>query len=156
MPQSDTDYMRLALEQARLARDAGEVPIGCVIVWDDGRIVGKGHNTRETEKCALGHAECNAIAAACRALCGWRLHKATLYVTTEPCPMCAGAIMNARIARVVYGCRDAKAGGYGSVFDLNAFPVNHKPSVTGGVLAEECGALLADFFKALRTKSGKS
>lgn len=153
MPEEKRDdlaYMGEALKLAHDASEAGEVPVGAVIVWDDGRVVGRGRNRRETAKCALCHAEIEAIDEACRTLGGWRLHKATLYVTMEPCPMCAGAIMNARIRRVVYGAPDAKAGFYGSLFDLNSLPVNSKPEVEGGLLADEASALLTDFFKRLR------
>ena len=151
--QQDAVYMKMSLSEAAKALQNGEVPIGCVIVWEDGRIIGSGYNTRETEKNALGHAECNAITQACETMHGWRLHRATLYVTVEPCPMCAGAIMNARIPRVVYGCNDPKAGVYGSVFDLNAYAVNHKPCVVSGVLAEEASVLLREFFAKLRERN---
>lgn len=143
--------MRLALELAHEAAAEGEVPVGCVIV-SDGQIVGRGRNRREVGKSALAHAELEAIADACRTLGGWRLWKATLYVTLEPCPMCAGAIINARIPRVVYGAKDAKAGSCASVVDLFSLPYNHKPEVTSGVLEEECAAVLKEFFRALREK----
>lgn len=150
---TDIEYMELALQEAQKALSLGEVPIGAVVVWDDGRIAGRGYNTRETEKNALHHAELKAITRACDTLGGWRLHKATLYVTCEPCPMCAGAIMNARIKRVVYGCKDPKAGAYGSIFSLNDFPVNHKPIVEGGVCEPECSELLKCFFEKLREQT---
>ncbi len=150
--ESDGYYMGLALEQARIAASLGEVPVGAVVVWDDGRIVGVGCNRRESGKNALSHAEIAAIDAACRTLGGWRLHRATLYVTLEPCPMCAGAIVNARIRRVVFGARDPKAGAMGSVMQMNDFPLNHRAEQVCGVRQDECAALLRDFFAALREK----
>jgi len=145
----DEMWMREALALAAEAGREGEVPIGCVIV-QDGKIVGRGRNRREGAKSALAHAELEAVADACAALGGWRLWRASLYVTLEPCPMCAGAIINARIPRVVYGARDPKAGSCGSVIDLFALPYNHRPEVTAGVLEDECGAILTDFFRGLR------
>ena len=147
----DIDYMEAALAEARIAASLGEVPIGAVVVWD-GEIVARAHNTRETEKTALGHAECLAIDAAFRKLGGWRLHRETLYVTLEPCPMCAGAIVNARVARVVYGAKDARAGAFGSVLQLNNYPLNHKPQVDVGVCEDACRALMTEFFASLRQK----
>ena len=146
---TDEEYMREALALAREAAAEGEVPVGCVIT-DGERIVGRGRNRRETAKNALSHAELEAIDEACRTLGGWRLWRCTLYVTLEPCPMCAGAIINARIPRVVYGAADPKAGSCGTLTDLFALPYNHRPAVTAGVLAEEAGACLRDFFRALR------
>ena len=151
----DEYYMELALEQARLAAAIGEVPVGAVVVWDDGRLVGVGYNRRETGKNALCHAELIAIDEACRTLGGWRLHRATLYVTLEPCPMCAGAVVNARIRRVVFGARDEKAGAMGSVFDVGNFPLNHRAEQVGGVLEEDCKAILREFFESLREKKKK-
>lgn len=148
---ADIRFMQEAIAEAQTAAACGEVPIGAVVVWD-GEIVARAHNTRETEKNALGHAECSAISAACAALGGWRLHRATLYVTLEPCPMCAGAIINARVARVVYGAKDARAGAFGSVLQMNGYPLNHKPQLVGGVCEEECRALMTDFFARLREK----
>ena len=145
----DTAFMDAALELAKQAAADGEVPVGCVIVRN-GQIVGQGRNRRETGKTALGHAELEAIADACRNLGGWRLWECTLYVTLEPCPMCAGAIINARIPRVVYGAADAKAGSCGSVCDLFSMAYNHHPQVTTGVREAECAALLQDFFVNLR------
>lgn len=145
----DRDYMLQALELARQAAAEGEVPIGCVIVRGD-EIVGQGRNRRETGKTALGHAEVEAIADACKNLGGWRLWECTLYVTLEPCPMCAGAIINARIPRVVFGARDAKAGACGSVCNLFTMEFNHHPAVEAGVCEEECAALLQAFFRNLR------
>lgn len=147
---NDEAYMAMALELAREAAALGEVPVGAVAVWD-GEVVGTGFNRRETGKNALAHAELAAIDAACRRLGGWRLHKCDLYVTLEPCPMCAGAIVNARIRRVVFGARDPKAGCFGSVGDFCAMPFNHRPEVCGGVLEEACAAELTAFFQRLRS-----
>ena len=147
----DEVFMDAALELAREAAAEGEVPVGCVIVRN-GKIVGRGRNRRETAKTALGHGEIEAISDACRNLGGWRLWDCTLYVTREPCPMCAGAIINARIPRVVYGAKDAKAGAMGSLLSINAYPLNHKPPIVTGVLEEECRALLREFFEGKRKK----
>lgn len=146
---TDTEAMHEALSLAREAADEGEVPVGC-IVTDGEHIVGRGRNRRETGKSALAHAELEAIAEACRTLGGWRLWRCTLYVTLEPCPMCAGAIINARIPRVVFGAPDPKAGSCGSVTDLFALPFNHHPVVESGLRAEEAQALLQAFFLRLR------
>ena len=127
------------------------MPVGCVIVRD-GVIVGRGRNRREQDKTALAHAECDAIRQACETLGGWRLWDCTLYVTLEPCPMCAGAIINARIPRVVFGASDTKCGACGSVCDLFSMEFNHHPEVTKGVLEEECAAVLSDFFRDLRVE----
>ena len=148
---TDEALMRAALAQAELAAQAGEVPVGAVVARR-GMIVASAHNTRETERNATHHAELLAIDGACRALGGWRLWECELFVTLEPCPMCAGAIINSRIRRVVYGARDAKAGCCGSVTDLFALPFNHSPQVEGGLLEEESAALLAAFFERLRRK----
>ncbi len=147
----DEIFMDAALELARQAAVEGEVPVGCVIVRN-GQIVGRGRNRRETEKTALGHGEIEAISDACRNLGGWRLWDCTLYVTLEPCPMCAGAIINARIPRVVYGARDAKAGSCGSVCNLFDMEYNHHPQVESGIREEECAALLREFFTQLRVE----
>lgn len=148
---NDEFYMKEALCQARLAAELGEVPVGAVIVWD-GEIVGVGHNRRETGKNALAHAEIEAINEACTRLHGWRLHRATLYVTLEPCPMCAGAIVNARIKRVVFGAPDPKSGAMGSVFDIDSFPLNHRCEKSVGVCESECRELLQNFFIDLRER----
>ena len=145
----DSIYMDAALELAREAAAEGEVPVGCVIVCD-GKIVGRGRNRRETGKTALGHAEIEAIDQACKTLGGWRLWQCTLYVTLEPCPMCAGAIVNARIPRVVYGASDSKCGACGSVCDLFSMAFNHHPQVEKGVRETECSDLLKQFFQNLR------
>ena len=147
----DLVYMEEALTLAREAARDGEVPVGCVIVRD-GRIVGRGRNRRETGKTALGHAEIEAIAQACEALGGWRLWDCTLYVTLEPCPMCAGAIINARIPRVVYGASDIKCGASGSVCNLFSMAFNHHPQVEKGLLEAQCAQLLTDFFQDLRVQ----
>ena len=146
---TDSELMGLALEEARKAAALGEVPVGAVVARN-GEVVAAAHNTRETEKNALHHAELLAIDAACKKLGGWRLWECELFVTLEPCPMCAGAIINARIPRVVFGAPDPKAGSCGSVTDLFALPYNHRPACEGGVLEEECAQLLRDFFRALR------
>lgn len=147
--EEDKRYMLEALELAKEAAKEGEVPVGCVIVCK-GRIVGRGRNRRETGKNALSHAELEAINEACKTLGGWRLWECTLYVTLEPCPMCAGAIVNARIPRVVYGASDSKCGACGSVCNLFSMEFNHHPQVDKGLLEEECGALLKGFFQNLR------
>ena len=147
----DQYFMEEALKLAREAGADGEVPVGCVIVRGD-RIVGRGRNRREKGKSALAHAELEAISDACRTLGGWRLWECTLYVTLEPCPMCAGAIVNARIPRVVYGARDAKCGAVHSVCALFDMAFNHHPQVESGVMEAECAALLSDFFRDLRVQ----
>ncbi|MBQ8620995.1 MAG: tRNA adenosine(34) deaminase TadA [Oscillospiraceae bacterium] len=146
---TDREFMTEALALAKEAALAGEVPVGCVIVRGD-QIVGRGRNRRESDKTALGHAELDAIRQACQTLGGWRLWECTLYVTLEPCPMCAGAIVNARIPRVVYGAKDTKSGACGSVCDLFSMDFNHHPAVEAGILEEESAALLSDFFQNLR------
>ena len=147
----DFVYMDAALELAREAAKEGEVPVGCVIVCK-GQIVGRGRNRRETGKTALGHAEIEAISEACKTLGGWRLWECTLYVTLEPCPMCAGAIVNARIPRVVYGASDEKCGACGSVCDLFSMDFNHHPQVEKGVREADCAQLLTNFFQQLRVE----
>lgn len=146
---NDLECMDEALVLARQAAAAGEVPVGCVIARN-GEIVGRGQNRRESGRTALGHAEIEAISQACRTLGGWRLWECTLYVTLEPCPMCAGAILNARIPRVVYGASDAKNGACGSICDLFSMEFNHHPDVERGVREAEAAALLTDFFRELR------
>lgn len=147
----DQRFMEEAILLAKKAGALGEVPIGCIIT-KDGEIVGRGYNWRETGKTALGHAELMAIEDACNTLGGWRLWQCRMYVTLEPCPMCAGAIINARIPVVVYGAKDPKAGSIHSITNLFDLPYNHKPQVIGGVLEEACGALLQDFFRELRVR----
>ena len=145
----DERFMEEALALAREAFADGEVPVGCVIT-KGAQIVGRGRNRREKGKSALAHAELEAIDEACRTLGGWRLWECTLYVTLEPCPMCAGAIINARIPRVVYGARDAKCGAVRSVCSLFSMAFNHHPQVEQGILEQPCAALLTDFFQKLR------
>ena len=146
---TDEEYMLEALRLAAEAAKEGEVPVGCVIT-DGERIVGRGRNRREHAKNALSHAELEAINEACRTLNGWRLWKCTMYVTLEPCPMCAGAIINARVARLVYGASDPKAGSVGALTNLFALPYNHHPEVVRGVLEEACRGILQEFFRNLR------
>ena len=143
------DYMEQALALAREAAAHGEVPVGCVIV-KDGKVIGRGRNRREEKQAVYSHAEMEAMAQANAALDSWRLEGCDLYVTLEPCPMCAGAILNSRIRRVVYGAADTKAGCCGSVTDLFALPFNHHPVVERGLRAEEAQALLQAFFLRLR------
>ena len=147
----DLAFMDRALELAREAAEEGEVPVGCVIVRN-GQIVAEGRNRRETGKTALGHAEIEAIENACKALGGWRLWDCTLYVTLEPCPMCAGAIINARIPRVVFGASDSKYGACGSVCDLFNMDFNHHPQVEKGIREEEAKSLMTAFFQNLRVE----
>lgn len=145
----DERFMRRAIELAREAEAIDEVPVGALIVRD-GEIISEAYNTRQTTKCATHHAEVLAIERACAALGGWRLPGVTLYVTMEPCAMCAGAIINARIPRVVFGASDLRFGAFGSLIDLSEVPLNHKPEVLGGVLGEECRRILSDYFKRKR------
>lgn len=145
----DEQYMDEALKLAQEAAREGEVPVGCVIVRN-GEIVGRGRNRRETGRSAIAHAEIEAIRQACENLGGWRLWECEMYVTLEPCPMCAGAIINARIRRVVYGARDRKSGACGSVCDLFSMAFNHHPQVEIGVREAACQALLTEFFQNLR------
>jgi len=146
-----TEALRLAHEAAA----EGEVPVGAVVTLGE-TVVGRGRNRRETAKSALAHAELEAIQDACVALGGWRLWQCTLYVTLEPCPMCAGAIINARLPRVVIGAMDPKAGSCGSVVSLFDLPYNHHPEVTTHVLAEECASVLSEFFLDLRARRKES
>lgn len=143
------DYMRRALELAQQAREQGDVPVGCVIVRD-GEIIGEGRNRREEHGDATAHAEMEAIREACKRTGSWRLHGCTMYVTLEPCPMCAGGIINARVDEVRYGAREDKMGCCGSVLNLFEERFNHKPRLYQGPLAQECEEVLQDFFKQLR------
>ena len=147
----DRYFMEQALELARESAAEGEVPVGCVIVRGE-EIVGRGRNRREKDKTALAHAEIEAISQACGKLGGWRLWECTLYVTLEPCPMCAGAIINARIPRVVYGASDSKFGAVRSVCGLFDMRFNHHPAVEAGILEEEAAALMTEFFQNLRVE----
>lgn len=146
--------MQRAIELARESALEGEVPVGAVVVKDD-IIVGEGRNRRELGKNALYHAELEAIDNACKNLGGWRLWQCDLYVTLEPCPMCAGAIINSRIKTLYYGAPDLKAGSFGSIVDFNSINYNHKPEVISGVMADECSELLTVFFKNLREQKKK-
>ncbi|MBO5212981.1 MAG: tRNA adenosine(34) deaminase TadA [Clostridia bacterium] len=148
MTERDEFFMNEAIKLAKRAADEDEVPVGAVIVRDD-KIIASAYNSREKDKNPLFHAEIKAIDDACRALGGWRLVGCTLYVTLEPCPMCAGAIINSRIERVVYGAYDNKAGSFGTMIDLTQYPL-FKPQITGGVLKNECSAILTEFFKKKR------
>ena len=151
MNENAEKYMREAIKQAKRASAKGEVPVGAVIVRN-GEIIARAYNTRETGKNALCHAEIKAIHRACRKLGGWRLPGCELYVTLEPCPMCAGAIVNSRIETVYYGAYDKKAGAFGTLFDMNTFGLNHKPQIFAGLMEEECSALLSSFFSELRER----
>jgi tRNA(adenine34) deaminase len=150
MMSNDEYYMKLAIEEAKKAERIGEVPIGAVIV-QDGRVIARAYNLRETEQRAIAHAEVLAIDEACRVTGSWRLERAVLYVTLEPCAMCAGAIVLSRIERVVFGASDPKGGCAGTLMNLlQESRFNHQAEVASGVLAEECGALLSGFFRRLR------
>ena len=142
-------YMRMAMEEADIAVAEDEVPVGAVIVRD-GEVIARAHNKREANKCATHHAEILAIEEACRVLGGWRLPGVTLYVTMEPCAMCAGAIVNSRIPTVVFGAPDLRFGAMGSLFDITELPLNHKPRVVRGVLADENRNALSAYFKRKR------
>lgn len=147
----DEIFMEEAIKLALLAAEKDEVPVGAVAVRD-GKIIASAYNTREESKCATHHAEILAIEAACRALGGWRLPGVTLYVTMEPCAMCAGAIINSRIERVVYGAKDFRFGAFGSALNLNDAGLNHRPEVVGGVLGDRCAEILSSYFKDKRKK----
>jgi tRNA(adenine34) deaminase len=157
MTSSVDDLMRKAIAEAQAALRLDEVPIGCVIVHEpSGRVIGRGHNLRETAHDATAHAEIIAIRQACEELGAWRLIDCTLVVTLEPCPMCAGSIVNARIPRLVYGCDDPKAGAVRTLYQLcEDARLNHRVEVTSGVLAEECAELLRSFFRAQRALGKK-
>lgn len=144
-------YMKLALAQAQKAKNKDEVPVGAVIV-QNGKVIAKAFNMRESKKDPLGHAEIYAISKAAKKLGGWRLPGCTLFVTLEPCPMCTGAIINARIEKVVFGAYDPKAGALGSLYDLAEGKLNHTPIVFGGVMEEECAGILSSYFREKRGK----
>ncbi len=153
MMQSDEIYMRCCIELAKLAAANGDVPVGAVVVRkSDGEIVGEGFNRREFDRSSLSHAELIAIDEASKRLGGWRLVDCVLYVTLEPCAMCAGAVVNSRVERVVFGADDLRFGACGSCFDIFSQGLNHTPEVTRGVLKEECVMLLKDFFRELRKR----
>lgn len=154
MNNTDEFFMREAIRLAKMAEEIDEVPVGALVVRD-GEIIAKAYNTREHSKCATHHAEILAIEEACRTLGGWRLPGVTLYVTMEPCVMCAGAILNARIPRVVYGTPDIRFGAFGSLIDLVKIPFNHTPEVVGGILGDECRELLGGYFRQKREKQKK-
>lgn len=145
----DIAFMKEAMLLAKMAEEIDEVPVGALVVRD-GEIIARAYNTREHSKCATHHAEILAIEAACRALGGWRLPGCTLYVTMEPCAMCAGAIINARIPRVVFGAPDLRFGAFGSLINLADVPLNHKPEILGGVLKDENVEMLRSYFKKKR------
>ena len=150
MDEIDEKYMREALDLAKIAATGGEIPVGAILV-QNGNVIGRGFNLRERGKDATLHAEMIAIRNACHNLGGWRLPNSVLYVTLEPCPMCAGAILNARIERLVYGAKDPKSGACGSVLDvLKSGACNHETAVEGGVLEEDCAAVLKEFFAEKR------
>jgi tRNA(adenine34) deaminase len=151
---NDIPFMKAALEQAKLAFALGEVPVGAVVV-KEGEIIGRGYNRREVDCNALAHAECEAILDACKRVGSWRLTGCTMYVTLEPCPMCAGAILNARMDRVVYGAADPNSGCVGSLIHLFALDFCHTPKVTTGVLSEDCGEILSAFFEKTRVEKEK-
>lgn len=150
--EGDIELMRKALSLANKARELGEVPVGAIIVDGEGCVLARAYNLRESKKSASAHAELLAIERACRKIGDWRLSGCTLYVTLEPCPMCAGAIVNSRIKRVVFGAYDMQAGCCGSLINLNAYPFNHAFEIEGGVLEDECKAILASFFEERRDR----
>ncbi len=149
---NDERFMREALLEAKKAAEKDEVPVGCVIIKDD-TIIARGHNTREAEQSVFAHAEITAMRHACERLRTWRLEGCTLYVTLEPCPMCAGAMIQSRLSRLVYGTKEPKFGAHGSVIDLFMQPFNHHVEVKPGVLADEAAQMMRVFFKELRNKS---
>ncbi len=156
LAEEDLRFMRIALREAEVAFDEKEIPIGCVVV-KDGVVIGKGHNQVETMKDATAHAEIIAIGTAANKLDNWRLDGCTLYVTLEPCPMCAGAILNSRISRIVYGSPDTRFGGCGTTIDVISNNALHRAvPVTGGILADECLGLLKGFFQKMRLEKGDS
>lgn len=148
---TDERFMREAIRQAHKAAALGDVPIGCVIVRQ-GQIIARGYNRRNADKSVLSHAEIISMKKACKKLGDWRLEDCTMYVTLEPCPMCTGAIINARIRRLCYGAKDPKAGSCGSIVNLFELPYNHKPQVISGVLEEACAERLSGFFRSLRER----
>ena len=148
----DEKYIRRCMELALMAQELDEVPVGALIVRD-GEIIAEAFNKREGNKCATHHAEILAIEQACKRLGGWRLPGCTLYVSMEPCCMCAGAIVNARIPKIVYGAKDLRFGAFGSLIDLSRLPLNHTPEIVGGVLEEECRNILTAYFKRKRAKN---
>lgn len=155
MKDIDEKYMRIALKEAKKAQEEDEVPVGCILVKDD-KIIARAHNKKENSKSPLAHGEILAIQKACKKIDAWRLNGVTLYVTLEPCPMCAGAILESRIDRVVYGVEEIKSGALGSSFNLfEQKNLNHHPIIKGGVLKEECKEILTSYFKNKRNKISK-
>ncbi|MDF2607806.1 MAG: tRNA specific adenosine deaminase [Bacillales bacterium] len=153
--EKDKYFMQEAIKAANDAEQIGEVPIGAIVVYED-NIIGRGYNLRETNQKSTDHAEIIAINEACKTLGTWRLENTTIYITLEPCPMCAGAIIQSRIPRVVFGALDPKGGCGGSIHNLlNEEKFNHRCEVINGVMADECGALLSNFFKEIRSKKSK-
>ena len=152
MNPDDKKFMKLALHQAKRAAMIGEVPVGAVIV-QNGKVIARGRNERETKKSPLAHAEILAIARAAKKIGGWRLSDCTIYVTLEPCPMCAGAILNSRMERVVFGAYEKKGGAFGSAYDINGVGLNHSAVIEGGVMEEECSAIIKEFFKRRRKEN---
>ena len=150
LPTDNEQYMRLAIELARSAAQDGEAPVGCVVVGPDGVVIGSGRNRREKQNDAAAHAELEAISNACKTLGDWRLSGCSLYVTLEPCPMCAGAVIMSRISKVIYGARDDLTGSCGSIINLFMEPFGHSTQIIGGILKEECSKLISGFFKKLR------
>ncbi len=147
----DENFMRMALSEAEMAEKSGEVPVGAIVVYN-GAVIASAHNRCENGNSALLHAEMEALRMACETRHSWRLRGCTLYVTLEPCPMCAGAIINSHIDRVVFGAKDSSAGAFGSIINLTGYPVGFKPKLTGGVLKDECAEILRHFFSKLRNK----
>ena len=148
-------YMKAAIQQAKLAEKHGEVPVGAIIVYDN-KIISRGYNKRKKKQLTEEHAEMEAIRKACKIIGSWRLEECDMYVTLEPCPMCAGAILQARMRKVYYGAKDPKAGALGSVFNLYDIPgFNHYPLIEGQIMEKKCGELLTEFFKKLRAKASK-
>ena len=143
----------MALEEARIAAHMGEIPVGAVVVSENGTVLARTHNLCETHRMPTDHAELLGVQQACRQLNSWRLSGCTVYVTMEPCPMCMGAMIHARVKRIVYGVADPRAGACGSLIDLTDYPLEASPEIAGGVLAEECGRELRSFFAAVRNKS---
>ncbi len=153
MENIDIKFIREALILAKQAAEQGEIPVGALVVNSEGEIISSAYNLRETQKNATAHAEILAIEKACSVLGGWRLQGCTLYVTLEPCPMCAGALVNSRIDRVVFGAYDMQAGCCGSIVNFNAYPFNHAFEITGGILEKECREVLTEFFKKRRKET---
>ena len=146
----DEEYMRIALEEAALAAKQGEIPVGAVVVSGDGTVLARTHNLCESNRLPTDHAELLGVQEACRQLKGWRLSDCTVYVTLEPCPMCMGAMIHARVKRIVFGVSDPRAGACGSLIDLVSYPLESSPEIQGGVLAQESLQLLRDFFERAR------